>query len=199
MNFKIFQDKIVIDRVANELDDFVIRFCDILNKIRINYVIVSGYVSILFGRSRLSEDVDLLLEKINFDDFRKLWNSLSGGYECIQIKAPEIAYQDYLMENTAIRFCRKGQVIPNFEIKFPKDEIDLWTIEHRQLVLFNKNILYISPIELQIPFKLFLGSEKDIEDAKHLYSLLRKYLNIELLNKFINAFNMNEGFDRYLK
>lgn len=40
-----------------------------LVKNNIKYVIVSGYVAILFGRSRISEDVDLLVEHISFEKF----------------------------------------------------------------------------------------------------------------------------------
>ena len=58
----IFEGKI-IDRETTDLDMFVMDFVDLLHEAKINYVIVSGYVSILFGRSRLSEDIDVILEK----------------------------------------------------------------------------------------------------------------------------------------
>lgn len=35
-------------------------------------------------------------------------------------------------------------------------------------VIINKKTLFISALELEIPYKLFLGSSKDIEDALHL-------------------------------
>ncbi|MBI2141461.1 hypothetical protein HYU16_03480, partial [Candidatus Woesearchaeota archaeon] len=47
---------IKLDKVLNELDKFVLKFIKILEK-HADYVIVSGYVSILFGRSRSTEDI----------------------------------------------------------------------------------------------------------------------------------------------
>ena len=63
----------------------------------------------------------------------------------------------------------------------------------------NQYILYISPLELQIPFKLFLGSEKDIEDARHLYKIFQKYINHSLFEEFIRKLNTEELFNTYLK
>ena len=59
--------------------------------------------------------------------------------------------------------------------------------------------MFISQIELQIPFKLFLGSEKDIEDAKYLYSLLKDKLNMELLNEFNRKLKIVDLFNKYIK
>ena len=52
-----FNKEIKLNKELNKLDKFVIDFCKLLDR----YVIVSGYVSILFGRSRSTEDVDLLI------------------------------------------------------------------------------------------------------------------------------------------
>ena len=46
------KEGIVFDKVQNQIDDFVVDFTTILNDNRIDYVIVSGYVALLFGRSR---------------------------------------------------------------------------------------------------------------------------------------------------
>ncbi len=68
-----FVDKktIKLDKEINELDKFVFKFIKILNKYT-DYVIISGYVSILLGRSRSTEDVDVFIkpiEKIMFPAF----------------------------------------------------------------------------------------------------------------------------------
>jgi hypothetical protein len=39
-------------------------------------VIVSGYVAILLGRARASEDVDVIIPRITFSDFKKLYRDL---------------------------------------------------------------------------------------------------------------------------
>ncbi len=187
-----------LPREMSELDDFVLKFVRILNDLNINYAVVSGYVAILFGRSRLSEDIDVLVKKMDYGAFLKLWNSLSNDFWCIITDDPENAYKRYLLSNTAIRFALKGEVIPNIEIKFPKTEMENWVIENTVDVKVGDERISVSNIEAQIAFKLYLGSEKDIEDAIHLYTLFREGLDEKLLQKFINALNVNSVARRYL-
>ena len=70
-------NKIVFKKELNALDKLTIDFTSILNKLEIKYVLVSGYVSILFGRSRSSEDIDIIMEKISIERFKRLWAELS--------------------------------------------------------------------------------------------------------------------------
>jgi len=53
--------------------------------------------------------------------------------------------------------------------------------------------LYLSPLELQIPYKLFLGSEKDIEDARFLFKLYKDNLNIVLLKMFLTKLKISDN------
>lgn len=48
-------------------------------------------------------------------------------------------------------------------------------------MIFDDIRLLISPIELQIPYKLYLSSDKDIEDAVYLWVLFREMLDGDLL------------------
>ena len=187
------------DKKLTNLDKFALEFLGILNK-HANYVLVSGYISILFGRNRTSEDVDVLVEKLDLEKFKHLWDEfLSKKFECINTNKAEAAYHNYLSENVAIRFSKKSTFIPNVEFKFPKVDLDYWTLRERKKILLNERYeLMTSPLELQIPFKLFLGSEKDIEDAKHLYKLFKDYLDIDLLDDFNQKLKTKELFKRYL-
>lgn len=199
MEIKFSKEKIQLRKELNALDRFVLDFTSILNKLKIKYVLVSGYVSILFGRSRSSEDIDLIIQKLEYDDFVKLWNVLIKNFECIITENIDEAYKDYLLSGISLRFSRKGEYIPNMEIKFPKDELDVWTLGSRKEVLLNGNQIYISPLELQIPFKLFLGSEKDIEDAKHLYNLFKDDIDGVALKEFNRKLKIEALFNRYLR
>ncbi|MBU1201912.1 MAG: hypothetical protein KJ583_01290 [Nanoarchaeota archaeon] len=190
---------IKINKVLNQLDRFTIDFCSMLEEANIKYVLISGYISILFGRNRSSEDIDLIIEDLNFDRFLSLWNILLKKYDCLNTKNAKKAYQDYLLTKHAIRFSKKKEFIPNIEMKFPKIELELWVVKNRRKVFLNGKKLYISPLELQIPFKLFLGSEKDIEDAKHLYELFKDNLDKVLLNEFNRKLKITDIFNRYVK
>lgn len=199
MKLEISKDKIELKKELNDLDKLAIDFTKILNKIDVKHVIVSGYVSILFGRSRSSEDIDIIIEEMSKSKFDTIWKEIMKKFECVITKDREDAYETYLSAHHSLRFSRKGKFIPNIEIKFPKVELDRWTLNNRRKVILNKQTLYISPIELQIPFKLFLGSEKDIEDAKYLYNTFKNDMNTLLLKEFLKKLNIEKVFNKYLE
>ncbi|MBI3623908.1 hypothetical protein HY212_07565 [Candidatus Pacearchaeota archaeon] len=168
---------IKLSKNLNELDKFVRDFTSLLKE----YVIVSGYVSILLGRTRATEDVDLLVPEISLNEFNNLWKeSIKNGFWCINTPNPEEAYN--MLNDHAIRFCRKNQPLPNIEFKRIKNELDRFSFENKIKVLIEANTFYISPLELQIAYKLFLGSEKDIEDARHLYKFFKDKINKQELH-----------------
>lgn len=200
MEIKVSKNRIKLNKELNDLDTFVIDFVKILDKSKIKYVLVSGYVSILFGRSRSSEDIDIIVKKMSKNRFLVLWNELSRkNFVCIIPDSFESAYDNYLMNRTSIRFSRKDQPIPNMEFMFPKaEDLDNWVLKNGKQVMLNRHLLRISPIELQISYKLFLGSEKDIEDARHLYQLFKENLNRKLLTQFLVKLDKKGRFNRYL-
>jgi hypothetical protein len=175
---------IKMDKELNKLDKFVLDFISILKK-HIEYVIISGYVSILFGRSRATEDIDLIVLRMEKKAFLTLFKDLSRRFECLNSSKPEELYNDYLCKNTAIRFSRKGKPIPNIELKFAKTRIDNETLKHKLCVRLGKKEIFISKIELQIAFKqIVLGSDKDLEDAEHLKTVFEKHLNMRKLRYY---------------
>ncbi len=199
MEIEYTDEKIVFNKTLSDLDRFVRDFVNILDKNKVRYVIISGYIPILFGRSRQTEDVDMFIEKINFEIFKKLWVDLQVCFECINTSNPNEAYEDYLGSGIAIRFSLKGLFVPNIEVKYPSMNADFWSLNNRRKVLVNSEELYISPIEMQISFKLYLGSEKDIEDAKYLYSIFKNYIDIDVLKEFSKRFNKQNLITRHLR
>ena len=183
----------------NDLDKLVVDLVRILDRNKVKYALVSGYVSILFGRSRSSEDIDIIVKKLPKRRFAVLWDDLLKYFECLVPDNFESAYDKYLMKQTSIRFSRKDQPIPNIEFMFPKaEDLDNWVLKNGKQVRLNRQILKISPIELQIAYKLFLGSGKDIEDARHLYQLFKENLNQKLLSEFLLKLDKKGLFNRYL-
>ena len=55
----------------NILDDFCTKFCSIVEK-HCRYIVVSGFVAISSGRTRATEDIDLIIEKLNLEKFKNL-------------------------------------------------------------------------------------------------------------------------------
>jgi len=58
MEIEFKGDNIIFDRELSLLDSFVLNFTELLITNNIKYVIISGYVAILFGRSRISEEFE---------------------------------------------------------------------------------------------------------------------------------------------
>ena len=198
MNIDKTSGTINFEKELNGIDRFVLDFTSVLEKNDTPYVIVAGYVSIVFGRNRSSEDVDIFLKEISFDTFTVLWNALSRDFECLNATDSLLAYNGYLLTGHAIRFSKKGSFIPNMECKFPHTELDQWTLDHRKKIVVNGRTLFISPLELQIPFKLFLGTDKDIEDATYLYLMFKDDIDILLLREFSQKLKVDSLCKRYL-
>lgn len=193
MEIEFKEDEIIFNRELSLLDRFVLSFTEHLTSNNIKYVIISGYVAILFGRSRISEDVDILIEHIPFEKFLKFWGELEQSHECLNTGNAYEAYNDYMENHHAIRIAKKGSFIPNIELKFVKNDLDRYSLEHRKHVKLANRSLYLSPLELQIPFKLFLGSEKDIEDARFLFKLFKDKLDNVMLKMFLTKLKIPDN------
>lgn len=146
MEIKYSKNKIELEKELNALDKLAIKISTILNKQDIKHVIVSGYICILFGRSRSSENIDIIIEKIGPEKFEKLWKETKNKeLHCINAQKPKEAYNEYLTTGVAIRLSKKDEFIPNIEMKFPKNELDAWTLKQRKQVLLNSHKLFIPP------------------------------------------------------
>lgn len=183
MEYNVKRREIKLDRKLNVLDKFVLDFIRITEKYT-DYVIISGYVSILLGRSRATEDVDIFIERIPEEKFLKLYNELKeNGFWCLNSEDGKEIYS-YLQDNLAARFSYKGKTIPNFEVKFPKDNLDKETFKDFITVILPQGKLKISSLERHIAFKkYYLKSDKDIEDALHVEELFKQQLNYDKINK----------------
>lgn len=192
MELKYTKDMIYFDnKVLTELDKFVIDFIDILSKY-CNYVIISGYIPILFGRTRGTEDVDVFIEHIDKKTFVNFYNNLvRNNYYFLNPETENDLYE-MLTEKLGIRAAKKDAIIPNIEMKFIKDDVDSFTLKSHVKVILNKKFsFFISPIEVEIPYKLYLGSEKDIEDALYLWDIFLEHLDKKLMNRFMNELNVS--------
>ncbi|MEI7961296.1 MAG: hypothetical protein WCI04_03085 [archaeon] len=122
-----------------------------------------------------------------------------GGFECINAFSAKEAYFDYLKEKLSIRFAEKGSFIPNFELKFAKTKYNKYSLKNKCVVVVNDLEKFnASEIELQIAFKLKLGSNKDFEDARHLYNIFKERLNINLLKSHIHELVVGKEAEKVL-
>ncbi|MBI1936146.1 hypothetical protein HYS31_06920 [Candidatus Woesearchaeota archaeon] len=178
------KNTVKLDKEINELDKLVFRFVNILKK-HVDYVIISGYVAILLGRSRTTEDVDVFIKEIDKGSFNNLYSELQNdGFWCLNSGDPNDIY-DYLESGLATRFALENTTIPNFEVKVAKKLLDRESFTDRTTAVTEIGNIYISSIERQVAFKrYYLKSEKDIEDAKHMEESFGKNLDIQKINKY---------------
>jgi len=185
-----FIDKktIKLDKIPTLLDEFVVDFTKMLQK-HAKYVIVSGYVSILFGRSRATEDIDIIVEKISKNKFYDFYSDLQkNGYWCVNIENGDGILR-MLLDGFAVRFAKKQNIIPNVEFKFAKNSVEKNAIRTGLDVLMPTGKIRISNIELQIAYKeKVLKSDKDLEDARHLETVFKDRINNKLLEKYREMF-----------
>ena len=193
MGIEVKEGKIIISRELSDLDYFVLDVAKLIGKYT-RYVIVSGYVTILLGRSRGTEDVDFVIEPLSRDNFKTMcMEALERRFEFLNPEDCNGLYE-MLQQKMGIRMARKDEIIPNAEIKFPKDTFHKEALKMRIPAVLNGNKIYISPMELQIAYKLYLGSDKDIEDAVFLYELFKDNLDRRLLNDYAKRLRVNLPF-----
>lgn len=185
-------NEIKLSRILSVVDRFTIGFVKLLEKAGINYVIVSGYAALLFGRERITEDIDVIFKRRDMGKIKKLYGAASKEYWLLNARTLASALA-LLKENSAIRIAKKDSISPNIELKPAKNELDEYSLSNATVVEINRrHRIRISPLELQIPYKLYLGSKKDIEDARFLYDLFGEKIDKNKLVYFCERLGVKE-------
>jgi hypothetical protein len=166
------------------LDKFVTEFCRVLEK-HVKYAIVSGFVAIAHGRARGTEDIDIIIEKLDKQGFKKLHGDLKKHvFICMQSDNTDDLYDEYLSEFSSIRYTWKDRPLPEIELKLAKDKLDYMQIQERIKYPMTGLDVWFSSIESNIAFKEeYLKSDKDIEDANYLRIIYEGKLNAEKIRQ----------------
>ena len=196
MEYDTGKREIKSGKILNNLDKLALSFIKILEKYT-DYVIISGYVSILLGRTRITEDIDIFIKAISLEKFSEFYEELKKeGFWCINAEKSEEIYS-YLKDKLAVRFAREGESVPNFEVKFPKREIDEEIFQDFLTIKLKDGKLKISSLERHVAFKrYYLRTPKDIEDAEHIEKAFKGQIDYEKVNKFkkiIDIIRKQEG------
>ncbi len=177
---------IVLNRELTALDLFVKDFLQILKK-HADYLIVSGFVSISTGRTRGTEDVDMLVPVMSKSQFTKLFAELcEKGFWCYQSENSDEVY-DYIKEMVSVRFARVKEMYPNIELIpiTPAKKAKYFEFTHPQKMRVQDFEFKVPPIEFEILYKeLVLAGDKDIKDAKHLRTLFSDFIKEEKFKEY---------------
>ncbi|WP_058365552.1 hypothetical protein [Haloparvum sedimenti] len=196
---ELSDDTLTVSRELSELDKDVLEFTQILDACDVNYVIVSGYVAILTGRSRSTEDIDIILESLSETETEQLVTELKNqGYWGMAMPLDEM--YSMLSEGSRIRIAEEGEMYPNFETWFVSNDVEREALSNPLTVTFDEGQIEISPLELQIAYKLRLAqaadslSGKDFEDALHLYLTFEERFNTEQFETYVNELGVEDYY-----
>ncbi len=168
----------------NILDTVCISFCNVLEKYA-KYIVVSGFVAISSGRTRGTEDIDVIIERLPAERFEKIHRALAdAGFECIQGGDPAALYANYLKDNLSVRYVLKDQLLPEMEMKFAKDPLDDYQLERRVKLPLTGLDVWFSSVNVNVAFKEeLLKSDKDLEDARHLRAVYAEQVDENEIGK----------------
>ena len=179
-------------------DILATRFSKVLDDHGLDYAVVAGYVTILFGRARRSDDVGFLIMPLTEKEFVDICKEAADeGFNLIQgdiqsEKSIRRVFRDYLSQGYGVRLMYDDQILPNIKLKVATTTTQKYAIANAYKVIINN--MYstrVSPLELQIAYKLYLGSDKDVSDAVFLYTLFEKVLDHGELSRWCSAFSVN--------
>ena len=162
-NYELKNGVLIIQRDLTELDLFVKDFLEVLKK-HSDYLIVSGFVSISTGRTRATEDVDILVPILDKKKFGKLFNELKQKeYWCYQGDFSEEVYL-YVKNMQSIRFAKKEQMFPNIEMIFINEsrKAKYYEFTHSQKIKISDFEFKIPPLEFEILYKEIVLAGKKI-------------------------------------
>jgi len=186
---------LVVEREPNQLDELTIRFSEILDQFDIEHVYVAGYVSILAGRARSTEDIDVLIERIDEETADRLAERLDEeGFWGPAM--PLFSMYEMLDNGDNIWVAPEDQITPHLEVKFARDEFDRASLGNAITARIGDAAISIGPLELQIAYKLHLSAQKDIEDAVHLYTLFEEGLSVSRLEEWVRRLDVEDEYER---
>jgi hypothetical protein len=186
---------LIVERSPNELDDLALAFSEVLTRLEIDHVFIAGYVAILTGRARATEDIDVLIEEVPASKLDQLVEVLTdAGYWGPAM--PLASMHENLTAGTNIWVAPDGQLTPHLEVKFPTDEFDTASLANAIDARIDGRQLPVGPLELQIAYKLYLGDRTDLEDAAHLYGLFHESLSTARLESWVDTLAVEKEYAR---
>ena len=136
----------------NILDKFCEEFCAIVEK-HCRYIVVSGFLAIASGRTRGTEDIDMIIEKLSPEKFKELFSDLTKhNFVCMQSSDVGEVYS-YLKDNLSVRFTWKDKELPEMEVKFAKDMLDEYQLKTRVKLELTGLDVWFSNVNVNIAFK----------------------------------------------
>ena len=191
-----FTDKgVVIDKPPSELDRLMLEVSDVLDTVGIEYSVVSGYVAVLFGRSRATEYIDVITERFDEGTANELVKRLrETGYWGSAMPLDDL--YETLADDLPARIAEEEHRVPNVELKFASDESDRISLDNVISVCLGGETLRVGSLEFQIAYKLDMGARKDYEDALYLHEVAGSSLNRTALEGYVTQLGVEDEYEQ---
>lgn len=109
---------------------------------------------------------------------------------------PLASMAEMLDHGDTIWVAPDDQITPHLEVKYPRDEFDRASLDEAITARIGGASIPIGPLELQIAYKLHLGTRTDIEDAVHLYTLFEENLSATRLETWVQRLDVATEYER---
>lgn len=186
---------VVIDKPPSDLDRLMLEVGNILDDVDIGYSVVSGYVAVLFGRSRATEDIDVIAERFDDGTANELTKRLDeAGYWGSAMPLDDL--HETLADDLPFRIAEEGHRVPNVELKFASDEYDRISLDNSISVCLGGETLRVGSLEFQIAYKLDMGAQKDYEDALYLHEVTGQSLNRTALEEYVTQLGIEDEYEQ---
>lgn len=179
-SIQVGPDGIACELKEAPIDRLALDFCSVLDAQGIRYAIVGGYVAILLGRPRESDDVDIISRPLDAAEFAALHSSLLETFESLTPGSADLVFREHLeagRESTAVRYSAPDTFVPNIEFKFARKALDHQGVRRRIPAVPNGHRVFVGPVEMQVAFKLFMGAPKDYEDPRWIARVAEGWLD----------------------
>lgn len=187
-----FEDgALVIEKEQSTLDERTFEFLAVLDAVDVDYVVVSGYVLLLTGRNRMTEDIDVILARSSRSVLQALADRLEdAGYVATP---PPIERLPSFIQASHVDVSKEGRRVPSFDLSLADTQLERSAIADPLTVRFAGRDIPVAPLEQQIAYKLYMAGDPrewkgtDYEDALHLYRVFEERLNIAELERYVEA------------
>lgn len=188
-------DGLNVDREPNVLDALAIECSAIFDQHEIDHVFVAGYVAILSGRARATDDIDLIIERTT----PEVLSQVADAFESSGFWGPATPLTDIhavLEEGGRIWIAREDTTTPHLDITFPSDRYHRASLTNSIPARIGDATIPIGPLELQIAYKLNLGGRTDFEDAAHLFLLFEETLSTQKLEYWVEELGVTHEYEQ---
>ena len=155
---------LLVDREPTRLDELAIAFTRVLDRFGIGHVYIASYVSILADRARSTEDIDVLIERIDEERSETLAATRddSGFWGPAM---PLTSMYELLETGDNLWVAPEEQITTHLEVKCVRDEFDRVSLENAFTARLGDEAIPIGPFELQVAYNMD-GSDDSRDDSE---------------------------------